>query len=405
MKRIIIHAMKITLLSIFPSSFDSFLTFPVIRRAIKNNLVEIEVVDIREYTEGSYRAIDDSPYGGGRGLILRTDAMMNALSKVKTENSRTILMGPKGRKFNQALAREYSKEEHIILIAGHYEGVDERFRAYIDEEVSIGDYILTGGESAAAIVAEATIRLLEGALREESADIESFEENLLEFPQYTHPETYDGVKVPDVLLKGNKDQIAIYQEREAIRDTIELRPDLLPSDQEFKYFSLHRNYGNEKEVLHLLKDRLPVPEIVHSNDEYLLLTKLKGKSLGNASKNKIIRTVSSVLRRLWSVDIKSCNMREDRDMTLQRLKNEKLSYEEWETLKELESTRPEDDNVFSHGNLKLDNILANGSGLTGVINFQRAGIADRYRDLASIIDELEEIGIKPEELTSLLIIY
>ena len=217
--------MKITLLTIFPSSFESLLSYPVISRALRNGLVEIEVVDIREYTEGSYRAIDDSPYGGGRGLLLKVDTMMNALSTVKTEKSHVVLMGPKGRKFTQSLAHKYSEMEHLVLIAGHFEGVDERFRSYIDEEVSIGDYILTGGESAAGIVAEAVIRLLDGALREDSATYESFEGSLLEYPQYTHPETYDGMKVPDVLLNGNKDDISVYQEREAIKDTIRLRPD------------------------------------------------------------------------------------------------------------------------------------------------------------------------------------
>ena len=391
--------MKITLLTVFPSSFDSFLSYPVIKRAIKNNLVEIEVVDIRDYTEGSFRAIDDSPYGGGRGLLLKVDTMMNALSAVRTENSRTVLLGPKGKTFNQQTAKKYSKDEHLILVSGHFEGVDERFRAYIDEEISIGDYILTGGESAAVVVAEAVTRLLDGALRESSAEIESFEDDLLEYPQYTHPETYDGVKVPDVLLEGDREKTAIYQEEEAIKETVRLRPDFLPSNREFKYFSLHRDYGNEEKILSWLNGNLPTPEITFRTDDYLVLTKLKGKPLTSASRNKILRTVSSVLKRLWRIDITTCPARLD---ILKDIRKGKLSYDEWNELKELENIEIEEDLVFSHGSLTLENILANGSGLTGMINFQKSGVADRYRDLASIAKSLEEVDIKPDELFEML---
>ena len=394
--------MKITLLTVFPSSFDSFLSYPVISRAIRNGIVEIEVVDIREFTSGSFRAIDDSPYGGGRGLLLKVDSMMNALNSVRTSSSRTVLLGPKGKTFNQEKAREYSKEEHIILVSGHFEGIDERFRAYIDEEVSIGDYILTGGESAAVIIAEAVTRLLDGALRERSADIESFEDNLLEFPQYTHPEVYEGMKVPEVLLGGDREKIGIYREMEAIRETVRLRPDLLPEDREFTHFSLHRDYLDEMTILNWLDGSLPVPEIMDSNESFLLLSKLKGKPLSKGSKNRILRTVSSVLKRLWRLDISSCPVAKDNLKLMEELKEKELSYNKWKLLAELEEMEIQEDLVFSHGSLTLDNILANGSGLTGIINFRNAGIADRYRDLASIAKSIEEVDIDPHELFEMM---
>ena len=166
--------MRITFLTIFPSSFSSFSSCPVISRAVEKGIISFDVVDIREYADGCFRAVDDSPYGGGAGLLLRADTLTKALEDVKTGRSRTILLGPKGKKFTQTMAHELAGEKHIILVAGHYEGVDERFRSHIDDEISIGDYILTGGESAAMIVAEAVTRLLDGALRGSSAKEESF---------------------------------------------------------------------------------------------------------------------------------------------------------------------------------------------------------------------------------------
>ena len=394
--------MKITLLTVFPSSFESFLSYPVIRRAMKNGLVEMEVVDIREYTEGSFRAIDDSPYGGGRGLLLKVDTLMNALNKVKTPSSRTVLLGPKGKTFNQRTALKYSKEDHLILVSGHFEGVDERFRAYIDEEVSIGDYILTGGESAAVVIAEAVVRLLDGALRERSAEIESFEDNLLEYPQYTHPEVYEGMEVPKVLLSGDREKTELFQEEQSIRETVSLRPDLLPESREFRNFTLHKDYGEEEKILLWLKDALPVPEIRYRTDDYLILTKLKGKRLKDASKNRILRTVSSVLKRLWSLDISSCPAMKDNRTIINELKERKLSYNEWKELEKLAGMEIKESLVFSHGNLTLDNIMANGSGLTGLQGFEKSGIADRCRDLASITRSLEEVDVDPEELLEML---
>ena len=394
--------MKITFLTIFPESFQSFLSYPVIRRAIDKGLADIDIVDIKEHAEGCFRAIDDSPYGGGAGLLLRADVLYNALSSAKTLSSKTILLGPKGRKFSQSLAHELTKEEHIIFVAGHYEGVDERFRRYIDAEISIGDYILTGGETAAIVIAEAVIRLLDGALRATSTDEESFEGNLLEYPQYTHPAIFDGMKVPDVLTSGDKAGIERFNELEAIKETIRLRPDLIPYDREFTYSSLHKDYGNEAQIIRWLEEELPVPMILFESNGYIILSKLKGKPLRESGRNKILKTSAAVLKALWSLDTTGCPCSENLTDTIKKLKQKSLTYDSWKSLQELEERKAEEDIVFSHGSLTLDAMFVNGNGLTGLINLQRAGTADRYRDLASLIPELESLGIDRNELAALL---
>ena len=267
--------MRITFLTIFPASFSSFPSCPVISRAVEKGIISFDVVDIREYADGCFRAVDDSPYGGGAGLLLRADTLTKALEDVKTGRSRTILLGPKGKKFTQTMAHELAGEKHIILVAGHYEGVDERFRSHIDDEISIGDYILTGGESAAMIVAEAVTRLLDGALRGSSAKEESFEDGILEYPQYTHPAVFEGKAVPEVLMSGDLKRIAYFNETEALKDTIRLRPDLLSNDRDFSCCSLHKDYGNEADIIRWIKERLPVPEILYEDEDYLILSKKK----------------------------------------------------------------------------------------------------------------------------------
>lgn len=394
--------MRITFLTIFPESFSSFLSYPVIRRAVKNGLVDIGIVDIKEHADGCFRAIDDSPYGGGAGLLLRTDTLSAALASVKSPSSRTILLGPKGKRFSQKMAHELAGEEHIILIAGHYEGVDERFRSYVDDEISIGDYILTGGETAAITVAEAVIRLLDGALREPSPKEESFEDGILEHPQYTHPATFEGKSVPDILLRGDKERIALFNETEAIKDTIRLRPDLLKENRDFPHLSLHKGYGNEKDIIRWLGSRLPLPEIIYDDEDYLILSKQKGKPLSFSARNKILNTSAYILKRLWSLDTSGCPCDESISSTISKLRRSKLGYEDWNKLKELERQRIKEEPVFSHGSLRLGSILANGNGLSGLVNLQRAGTADRYRDLASFIPSLEQAGIERDELADIL---
>lgn len=395
--------MRITFLTIFPASFSSFPSCPVISRAVEKGIISFDVVDIREYADGCFRAVDDSPYGGGAGLLLRADTLTKALEDVKTGRSRTILLGPKGKKFTQTMAHELAGEKHIILVAGHYEGVDERFRSHIDDEISIGDYILTGGESAAMIVAEAVTRLLEGALRGSSAKEESFEDGILEYPQYTHPAVFEGKAVPEVLMSGDRKRIAYFNETEALKDTIRLRPDLLSNDRDFSCCSLHKYYGNEADIIRWIKERLPVPEILYEDETYLILSKKKGKSLKDCTKNRILKTCAAILKAFWAMDVSDCPCCESIEVAISKMKERKLSYAEWNMLQKLEgNTGLNEDRVFSHGNLKLDNIIVNGNGLLMLTGMQKAGTADRYRDLAILLPSLEEAGIRKEELFSLL---
>ncbi len=223
--------MKITFLTIFPQLFDSFLASPIPQRAIKKGVLEIDVVDIKVYSPGSFRHIDDSPFGGGPGMVMRCQPVLDALRAVKKEQpagtSVTAALSPAGAVFTQKTAHRFADLDHLILLCGHYEGMDERIYRHVDEEVSIGDFILTGGELAAMAVADAVIRLLPGAIRSESTGEESFENGLLEYPQYTQPAVYDGESVPDVLLSGNHEKIRKWRLKESLRKTLLRRPDLL----------------------------------------------------------------------------------------------------------------------------------------------------------------------------------
>ena len=236
--------MKITFLTIFPQLFDSFLAAPIPQRAVKKGVLELEVIDIKDFSPGSFRHIDDSPFGGGPGMVMRCQPVLDALSAVKkaqdgSVTSVTAALSPAGAAFTQKTAHRYSELDHLILICGHYEGMDERIYRHVDEEVSIGDFILTGGELAAMAVADAVIRLLPGAIRSESTGEESFENGLLEYPQYTQPAVYDGESVPDVLLSGNHEKIRKWRLKESLRRTLRRRPDLLAdrilSDEERQF--------------------------------------------------------------------------------------------------------------------------------------------------------------------------
>ncbi len=218
--------MDITILTIFPEVFDSFLKMPLVERAIKKEIASINVVDIKPYAGGSFRHIDDSPCGGGKGMILRFDTTMKAMEANRSEKSRVILLSPKGEVYSQKKARELSKEEDIVLICGHYEGVDRRVEDHVDDMISIGDYVLSGGETAAEVVVDSIVRLLDGVIREGATDDESHENILLEYPQYTKPVEYMGERVPDILLSGNHGAVEKWRHIEALKDTKRLRPDL-----------------------------------------------------------------------------------------------------------------------------------------------------------------------------------
>lgn len=218
--------MKITILTMFPSLFESFLLSPVLKRTIDRGYINLDIVDIKDYANGSFRHIDDSPCGGGPGMILKVDVVMRALESVKNSSSHTVLLSPKGKTLDQKKVRELSQMENLVFICGHYEGVDARVEKHVDELLSIGDYITTGGEVAVMVIIDAISRLQKGIIREGATEDESHENGLLEYPQYTKPIDYNGDKVPEILLSGNHGAIERYRHREALLLTKELRPDM-----------------------------------------------------------------------------------------------------------------------------------------------------------------------------------
>ena len=220
--------MKISILTLFPEFFDGFLTNSIIKRAIAKEQVEIEIVNIRDYTLDKYGRVDSAPVGGGAGLIMKCQPILDCLKAVKKDNSHAILLSPRGTTYNQARARDFaSNYEHLVIICGHYEGTDERINKYVDELISIGDYILTGGEIGAEIISDSVIRLLDNVIAPESIVDESFENGLLEYPQYTEPFDYEGDKIPDILYSGNHTAIDKWRKKESLRLTKKYRPDLL----------------------------------------------------------------------------------------------------------------------------------------------------------------------------------
>lgn len=222
--------MRLDILTLFPRMFEGPFDESIIKRAQEKGLVELRVVNIRDFSTDKHRSVDDYPFGGGRGMVLQVEPIARAVRALNREGkARVILTSPQGRLFNQHLAWELSREDHIIIICGHYEGVDERVReALVTDEISVGDFVLTGGEIPALLIADAVIRLLPGALgAEEGAAEDSFSTGLLEYPQYTRPEVWEGRWVPPVLLSGNHEEIRLWRRREALARTLERRPDLL----------------------------------------------------------------------------------------------------------------------------------------------------------------------------------
>lgn len=223
--------MKIDILTLFPNMFTGFINESIIKRAIDKNLVEINIINLRDYSTHKHHQVDDTPYGGGNGMVLMVDVVYNAISDLKKENSVVIMMTPDGEKFDQKKAYLYKKFQHIILLCGHYEGFDDRIRLLVDIELSIGDYVLTGGEIPSMVVADSIIRLLDGVIASESSQNESFNNNLLDYPVYTKPREFMGAEVPSVLLSGNHQEIAKWRYEQAMKKTKERRPDLLMGDE------------------------------------------------------------------------------------------------------------------------------------------------------------------------------
>ena len=232
--------MRIDVLSLFPNMFAP-MRESIIGKTVERGLVDFNVTDFRDYTENKHNKVDDEIYGGGQGMLLMPQPLFDAIDVVEKEagsRGRVILMDPAGKTFNQSIAEELAQEDHLTIIAGHYEGYDERIRTLVDDEISLGDFVLTGGELGAMTVVDATVRLLDEALGDErSAVDESFSTGLLEYPQYTRPADFRGLKVPDVLLSGHHANIAKWKHKEALRRTYQRRPDLLadyeltPADQ------------------------------------------------------------------------------------------------------------------------------------------------------------------------------
>ena len=218
--------MKLTILTAFPEYTEKLLDTPVIDRAKKNGALTLTVTDIRAYAGGSFRHIDDSPFGGGKGMILRCGPVIDAIEASGGKTAKKVLLSPKGGRFTQETAKRYAEEPELMLICGHYEGIDARIEKHTDELLSLGDFILTGGELAAAVVTDAVVRLLPGVMKDGVTEEESFENGLLEYPQYTQPADFRGDKVPEVLLSGNHKKIAAWRHLRALLDTKRYRSDL-----------------------------------------------------------------------------------------------------------------------------------------------------------------------------------
>ena len=219
--------MRIDILTLFPKMFDGFLSESIIKRAIEKEKVTINIVDIRDYTPYKNNQVDDYQFGGGGGMIMMCEPVFNAVESVKTKDSHVILLTPRGKTYNETKAKELKELKHLIIICGHYEGFDERIYTLADSLVSIGDFILTGGEIPAMAITDSVVRLLDGVITSTSLETESFNDNLLDYPVYTKPREYRGMEVPEVLLNGNHKLINEYREEERKRITKEYRDDLL----------------------------------------------------------------------------------------------------------------------------------------------------------------------------------
>ena len=222
--------MKIDILTLFPEMFDGFLNTSIIKRAISDNKVTIEIHNIRDYSLDPHKRVDDYQFGGGAGMVLMPEPIFRAVDDLKRENTKILLMTPQVKKFNQTHAYDLVKESHIIIICGHYEGFDERIRTLADEEISIGDYVLTGGELPSMVVTDTIVRLIDGVIDSESHLNDSFNNNLLDYPVYTKPQVFRGMEVPEVLLSGHHENIRKWRLQESEKRTLERRPDLIKKD-------------------------------------------------------------------------------------------------------------------------------------------------------------------------------
>ena len=219
--------MKIDVLTLFPEMFSNIINESILKRAIDNKLVEINIHNIRDYSKDPHKRVDDYAFGGGKGMVLKIEPIYDAINNLKTKESVIIMMTPQGKTYNQKLAYNLSKKKHLIIICGHYEGFDERIRSLVDMEISIGDFVLTGGEIPSLVLIDSITRLIDGVIIEESHLKDSFNDNLLDYPTYTHPVDFMGMKVPDVLLSGHHKNINKWRREQSLLNTYNKRPELL----------------------------------------------------------------------------------------------------------------------------------------------------------------------------------
>lgn len=222
--------MVIDILTLFPNMFDGLINNSIIKRAIDKSKIQINIHNIRDYSVYNNNQVDDTPYGGGAGMVLMCDPIFRAIDDLRRDNSYVIMLSPQGKTYTQKKAYELLNMEHIILICGHYEGFDERILSIVDLELSVGDYVLTGGEIPAMIIVDSVTRLIDGVINSESHKNDSFNNNLLDYPTYTKPRIYRGMEVPEILLSGHHEKINKYRYEEQLKNTIKKRPDLLEDE-------------------------------------------------------------------------------------------------------------------------------------------------------------------------------
>ena len=234
--------MKFDVLTLFPEMFEP-IKHSIINRAVEKNVIDINLINIRDFSKDKHNHVDDTPYGGGAGMVMQADVVYDAYNSIEgKENAKVIYLTPKGQTLNQSKVRELSKEDHLILLCGHYEGIDQRvLDEIVDEEISVGDYVLTGGELPAMVVVDSVSRYVNGVLSEGSTNEESFSNNLLEYPQYTRPENFNGKTVPEVLTSGNHQEIAKWRYEQSLITTYKKRPDLLTEEQSKQAEELLKN--------------------------------------------------------------------------------------------------------------------------------------------------------------------
>ena len=226
--------MKFSVLTLFPEMFTP-LKESIIGKAVEDKKIELNLINIRDFSKDKHKKVDDTPYGGGAGMVMKADIVYDAYQSVREEGAKVIFLSPQGKTLNQDKVKKLAKEKHLILLCGHYEGIDQRvIDEIVDEEISIGDYVLTGGELPAMVLIDSVSRYVDGVLSEESIKEESFTNNLLEYPQYTRPEIFHGIKVPEVLLSGHHENIKKWREEQSLKNTLQKRPNLLKGKEDIQ---------------------------------------------------------------------------------------------------------------------------------------------------------------------------